>query len=64
MKSTIAELKLKGFDLPDYPDEPKNKLEHQIQIRYNKVKGSAVNPVLREGNLTGELQIQLSNMQN
>ena len=50
LKSTIAELKLKGFDLPDYPDEPKNKLEHQIQTRYNKVKGSAVNPVLREGN--------------
>ena len=36
--------------MPEYPDEPQNELDSQIQARYNKVKGSAVNPVLREGN--------------
>ena len=50
LKSTIKELRHKGFNLPEYPDEPKNEIENQIQIRYNNVKGSAVNPVLREGN--------------
>ncbi len=50
LKSTIKELKSKGFNLPEYPDEPQNELDCQIQTRYNKVKGSAVNPVLREGN--------------
>ena len=50
MKAAIAELQAKGYDLPDYPDEPQNDAERQIQATYDKVKGSAVNPVLREGN--------------
>ncbi|MAW31487.1 MAG: isocitrate dehydrogenase (NADP(+)) [Flavobacteriales bacterium] len=50
LKSTIKELRSKGFNLPEYPDEPQNELDSQVQARYNKVKGSAVNPVLREGN--------------
>ncbi len=50
LKDAIAELQEKGYDLPDYPEEPKNEEEERIQARYNKVKGSAVNPVLREGN--------------
>ena len=50
MKAAIAELQARGYALPDYPEEPANAEEEDIQRRYNKVKGSAVNPVLREGN--------------
>ncbi len=50
LKSAINELQGKGFRLPDYPEEPKNKTEKDIKNRYDKIKGSAVNPVLREGN--------------
>ena len=50
MKTAIAELQAKGYALPDYPEEPKNAEEREIQARYDRVKGSAVNPVLREGN--------------
>jgi isocitrate dehydrogenase len=50
MKAAIAELQAKGYALPDYPEEPSNDEEREIQSRYDKVKGSAVNPVLREGN--------------
>ncbi|MCR9245037.1 MAG: NADP-dependent isocitrate dehydrogenase [bacterium] len=50
LKAAIAELKQQGHDLPDYPDEPKTDEERAIKARYDKVKGSAVNPVLREGN--------------
>lgn len=46
----IEELQAKGYKLPDYPDEPKNEDEKDIKSRYDKIKGSAVNPVLREGN--------------
>ena len=46
----IAELKSQGYDLPDYPEEPANEAEQAIQDRYAAVLGSAVNPVLREGN--------------
>ena len=46
----IQELQDKGFDLPSYPEEPRNAEEETIKTRYDKVKGSAVNPVLREGN--------------
>ncbi len=46
----IKELQRKGYKLPDYPDEPKNADEDLIKARYDKIKGSAVNPVLREGN--------------
>ncbi len=50
LKAAIAELQAQGYDLPDYPDEPENADEEAIQARYDKIKGSAVNPVLREGN--------------
>ncbi len=50
LKAAIKELQGKGYALPDYPDEPKNEKEKDIKARYDKVKGSAVNPVLREGN--------------
>ena len=50
LKSTIKELQDKGYALPDYPEEPKNEEENKIKATYDKVKGSAVNPVLREGN--------------
>ncbi len=48
--STIEELQSKGYSIPSYPISPSNKEESEIQLRYNKVKGSAVNPVLRQGN--------------
>ena len=50
LKAAIAELQAKGYALPDYPEEPQTDEEREIQARYDKVKGSAVNPVLREGN--------------
>ncbi|MFT4798425.1 MAG: isocitrate dehydrogenase [Candidatus Azotimanducaceae bacterium] len=50
MHEVIKELQAKGYDLPDYPEEPKTEEETAINARYEKVKGSAVNPVLREGN--------------
>ncbi len=48
--ATIKELQAKGYALPDYPEEPKTDEEKSIKAKYDKVKGSAVNPVLREGN--------------
>jgi isocitrate dehydrogenase len=50
LKAAIAELQGKGYDLPDYPDNPADAAEADVKARYDKVKGSAVNPVLREGN--------------
>ena len=50
MHATIKELQDKGYNLPDYPEEPANDEEADIKARYDSVKGSAVNPVLREGN--------------
>jgi len=50
LNAAIAELQKKGFNIPDYPAKPKNDKEKEIQTKYDKVKGSAVNPVLREGN--------------
>jgi len=50
LKEAIAELQSIGYALPDYPDEPNNESEKEIKARYDKIKGSAVNPVLREGN--------------
>ena len=50
LKAAIAELQSEGYAVPDYPEEPKNDEEKEIKIRYAKVLGSAVNPVLREGN--------------
>ena len=50
LTAAIAELQSQGYDLPNYPDEPENDTEKEIKARYAKVLGSAVNPVLREGN--------------
>lgn len=50
LKAAIKELQSQGFALPDYPEEAKSDLEKDVKARYDKIKGSAVNPVLREGN--------------
>ncbi|WP_144207095.1 NADP-dependent isocitrate dehydrogenase [Shewanella donghaensis] len=50
LKACIAELQAKGYDIPNYPDEPSTDADRDVQSRYDKIKGSAVNPVLREGN--------------
>ncbi len=50
LKEAITELQALGYDLPNYPDEPSSEEEKQIRAKYDTVKGSAVNPVLREGN--------------
>ena len=50
LKAAIKELQAKGHDLPEYPEEPATDTERSIKAKYDKVKGSAVNPVLREGN--------------
>ena len=50
LKAAIKELQSKGFKLPDYPEDPSNDDEKKIKEKYDRVKGSAVNPVLREGN--------------
>jgi isocitrate dehydrogenase len=50
LNATIEELRSKGYDVPPYPEEPSNPEEESIKARYDTVKGSAVNPVLREGN--------------
>ena len=48
--AAIKELQQQGYDLPDYPEDPRDDVEKDIKARYDRVKGSAVNPVLREGN--------------
>ena len=50
LKAAIGELSAQGYNLPEYPEDPGGPEEHEIKARYDKVKGSAVNPVLREGN--------------
>jgi isocitrate dehydrogenase len=50
LKAAVAELQAKGYALPEYPDEPSTDAERDARARYDRVKGSAVNPVLREGN--------------
>jgi isocitrate dehydrogenase len=50
LKGAIAELQSQGFDIPDYPDDAQSLEEKDIRARYDRIKGSAVNPVLREGN--------------
>lgn len=50
LKAAIAELQEQGYALPDYPDDPRTDEDKDVRARYDKVKGSAVNPVLREGN--------------
>src|SRR5579885_1853131 len=50
LKAAVAELQEQGYDLPDYPESPSTDEEKQTRAAYDRVKGSAVNPVLREGN--------------
>ncbi|WP_431778269.1 NADP-dependent isocitrate dehydrogenase [Microbacterium aurantiacum] len=50
LKAAIAELQALGYDIPDYPDDPQSVEDKDIRARYDRIKGSAVNPVLREGN--------------
>jgi isocitrate dehydrogenase len=50
LKAAIKELQSKGYAIPSYPDEPQNDAEKEAKSRYDKIKGSAVNPILREGN--------------
>ena len=50
LKAAVKELQAAGFDIPDYPEDPQTDEEKDVRARYDKVKGSAVNPVLREGN--------------
>src|ERR1700679_2143766 len=50
LKAAVAELQQQGYDIPDYPDEPSDDEQREVRERYDRVKGSAVNPVLREGN--------------
>ena len=61
LKEVIKELQAKGFKLPDYPEEPKTEEEKEIQARYSKCLGSAVNPVLREGNSDRRAPLSVKN---
>jgi isocitrate dehydrogenase len=61
LKAAIKELQSQGYALPDYPDEPKTAAEKDIRARYDKVKGSAVNPVLREGNSDRRAPLSVKN---
>jgi isocitrate dehydrogenase len=61
LKGAIKELQSQGYALPDYPDEPKTDAEKDVRSRYNKVSGSAVNPVLREGNSDRRAPLSVKN---
>ncbi|MDH4363837.1 MAG: NADP-dependent isocitrate dehydrogenase, partial [Acidimicrobiia bacterium] len=61
IKAAIAELQAAGYAVPDYPDDPKTDAERDARARYDKVKGSAVNPVLREGNSDRRAPLSVKN---
>ena len=61
LKAAIAELQAAGYTLPDYPDNPSSDEETDIRARYDKIKGSAVNPVLREGNSDRRAPLSVKN---
>ncbi len=61
LKGAIKELQSKGYNVPDYPEAPQNDMEKEIRTRYGKVLGSAVNPVLREGNSDRRASVSVKN---
>lgn len=61
LKAAIAELQAQGYDIPDYPDEAATVEEKDIRARYDRIKGSAVNPVLREGNSDRRAPLSVKN---
>ncbi|MBZ4486985.1 NADP-dependent isocitrate dehydrogenase [Microbacterium sp. cx-55] len=61
LKAAIAELQAQGYDVPNYPDEPSSLDESNIRARYDRIKGSAVNPVLREGNSDRRAPLSVKN---
>ncbi len=61
LNAAIAELQSQGYNLPDYPEEPTSDAEREVQSRYAKVLGSAVNPVLREGNSDRRVALAVKN---
>ncbi|MBM7051124.1 NADP-dependent isocitrate dehydrogenase [Rothia sp. ZJ1223] len=61
LKAAVKELQAKGYDLPDYPDDIETDEDKEIRARYDKVKGSAVNPVLREGNSDRRAPLSVKN---
>lgn len=61
LKAAIAELQGQGYNLPDYPDNPSSDEETAVRSRYDKIKGSAVNPVLREGNSDRRAPLSVKN---
>ncbi|MEZ9231166.1 NADP-dependent isocitrate dehydrogenase [Vibrio amylolyticus] len=61
LKAAVAELQAKGYDLPDYPEEPSTYEQEAIKATYDKIKGSAVNPVLREGNSDRRAPLSVKN---
>ncbi|KAB1663702.1 NADP-dependent isocitrate dehydrogenase [Pseudoclavibacter sp. CFCC 13611] len=61
LKAAVAELQSKGFDVPDFPDEPADDDERSVRAVYDKIKGSAVNPVLREGNSDRRVPVAVKN---
>ncbi|MET0447743.1 MAG: NADP-dependent isocitrate dehydrogenase, partial [Aeromicrobium sp.] len=61
LKAAVAELQEQGYALPDYPDDPRSEEDKEVRARYDKVKGSAVNPVLREGNSDRRAPLSVKN---
>ncbi|WP_277963596.1 NADP-dependent isocitrate dehydrogenase [Pseudomonas sp. RIT-To-2] len=61
LKAAIAELQAQGFNIPDYPENPATDAEKEAKSRYDKIKGSAVNPVLREGNSDRRAPLSVKN---
>lgn len=61
LKAAIKELQSQGYGLPDYPENPANDTEKDVKARYDKIKGSAVNPVLREGNSDRRAPLSVKN---
>ena len=61
IEAAVAELQSQGYDIPDYPEDPKNDEEKAIKAKFDKVKGSAVNPVLRQGNSDRRAAVSVKN---